>query len=217
MAEHDDDLDRRIRAAWRDLDDDDGALDPAPAGIWEGIAAAAADLADPAEPAEPARPAAPAASAEPAVPTEEAGRRGWFLGAAAAVLVLLVLGAVVWRVIPSGDEAEYRAVLTTDGLPVEPGPHGDAVLVGTGTDRRLRLELSDLPDIGDDAVLEVWLLDPDGGGLQPLGLVDGGASFPVPPAVDTDRYSVVDVSVEPTDGDPTHSSDSILRGPLEPT
>jgi hypothetical protein len=38
----------------------------------------------------------------------------------------------------------------------------------------------------------------------------------VPPAIDTERFSVVDISREPQDGDPAHSTDSVLRGPLRP-
>ncbi len=39
-------------------------------------------------------------------------------------------------------------------------------------------------------------------------------TFEVPDDVDLDRFDVVDVSVEPDDGDPTHSGASILRGDL---
>ena len=34
-------------------------------------------------------------------------------------------------------------------------------------------------------------------------------------SVDLARFSVVDVSAEPLDGDPTHSGDSIVRGALD--
>ena len=36
-----------------------------------------------------------------------------------------------------------------------------------------------------------------------------------PPGLDLDQFSVVDVSEEQFDGDPAHSGDSIVRGPLE--
>ena len=46
------------------------------------------------------------------------------------------------------------------------------------------------------------------GPLRPDGIYD------IPPGVDPSRFPIVDVSVEPVDGDPTHSGDSVLRGEL---
>lgn len=37
----------------------------------------------------------------------------------------------------------------------------------------------------------------------------------VPDGLDADAYSVVDVSIQPYDGDPAHSGDSLLRGTLD--
>ena len=74
------------------------------------------------------------------------------------------------------------------------------------------------PEPGAD--LEVWLIKPDDEGnvadLVSLGLVDPAnpASLEVPAGYDPGDYFVVDISVEPRDGDPTHSGRSILRGPL---
>jgi hypothetical protein len=67
------------------------------------------------------------------------------------------------------------------------------------------------------AFYELWLLDLDGGevrDLRSLGRVDAGGSFEVPDDVDLDRFDVVDVSLEPDDGNPDHSGDSVLRGDL---
>jgi anti-sigma-K factor RskA len=61
----------------------------------------------------------------------------------------------------------------------------------------------------------VWLLDAAGKRLVSLGLLDGStATFAVPPQVDLADYPVVDVSLEPADGDPAHSGDSVVRGTL---
>lgn len=38
--------------------------------------------------------------------------------------------------------------------------------------------------------------------------------YAVPSGVDAGRFPVVDVSLEPPDGDPTHSGTSVLRGTL---
>ena len=62
---------------------------------------------------------------------------------------------------------------------------------------------------------EVWLLTEAVDGLISLGLLNGTeGEFIVPDSVDLERFSIVDVSQEPLDGDPTHSGDSIVRGPL---
>lgn len=65
---------------------------------------------------------------------------------------------------------------------------------------------------------QVWLINPDTSGLISLGTVGSGAqevTFPVPPGVDPQEFSVVDISDEPLDGDPNHSKVSVLRGELE--
>ena len=47
-------------------------------------------------------------------------------------------------------------------------------------------------------------------------MVQGGGevSLEVPSGVDLTEYPVVDVSVEPLDGDPSHSGVSVVRGRL---
>ncbi len=67
----------------------------------------------------------------------------------------------------------------------------------------------------DDAYYEVWLLEPSVEGLVPLGVTQPGrATFEIPAGLDLRRYPLVDVSVEPLDGDPAHSGDSVVRGEL---
>ena len=61
----------------------------------------------------------------------------------------------------------------------------------------------------------MWLLEPGSQRMVALGVVDGGSAvLPVPAGVDLAAYSVVDVSVEPDDGDPAHSAVSVARGDL---
>ena len=63
---------------------------------------------------------------------------------------------------------------------------------------------------------EVWLLKPDVSGLVSLGTLDGTSGrFDLPDGLDLSQYSVVDVSEEQFDGNPSHSGDSIVRGPLQ--
>ena len=52
--------------------------------------------------------------------------------------------------------------------------------------------------------------------LISLGVLDSrhSGTFPVPADVDVASYPFVDVSLEPLDGNPAHSSDSVVRGTL---
>ena len=57
---------------------------------------------------------------------------------------------------------------------------------------------------------------PDVSGLVSLGTLDGTSGrFDLPAGLDLTQFSVVDVSEEQFDGDPAHSGDSIVRGPLQ--
>ena len=51
-----------------------------------------------------------------------------------------------------------------------------------------------------------------------LGVVQSGdTQWDWPTGIDPNEYSLVDLSIEPDDGDPTHSGRSILRGELKST
>lgn len=71
------------------------------------------------------------------------------------------------------------------------------------------------PSSGQD-FYELWLLGDDGQ-LVSLGALrvpeSGSATAEVELPVDPARFSFIDVSREPADGNPAHSSISVLRGP----
>jgi len=53
-------------------------------------------------------------------------------------------------------------------------------------------------------------------GMVPLGVVSPGSqTFELPADLDLGQFPLVDVSVEPLDGDPTHSGVSVARGELD--
>ncbi|HEX5366505.1 MAG TPA: anti-sigma factor [Acidimicrobiales bacterium] len=60
----------------------------------------------------------------------------------------------------------------------------------------------------------MWLIDEDVRGMVSLGPSRPDGRYAVPSGVDAGRFPVVDVSLEPPDGDPTHSGTSVLRGTL---
>ena len=139
-------------------------------------------------------------------------QRWWMPAAAAAVLVVLAVVAAV-AVLPLGGSQEVVAEATLEPLASVPG--ASAVLTTEGDARVLRVESEDLPAI--DGYYELWLLTPDGERLVSLGPVEGTRNHQIPSSVDVGEYSVVDISREPADGDPSHSTDSVLRGLLQPT
>jgi anti-sigma-K factor RskA len=138
-------------------------------------------------------------------------RQPW---AAAAALIAVVVFAAAAFVALSGGGGAVVAEATLEPL-ADVDQTATAVLTADGELRALTVDAPVLPDI--DGYYELWLLTPDGSGLVSLGPVSGSGRHEIPTAVDTDLYSVVDISREPSDGDPAHSADSILRGPLQPT
>lgn len=196
----------RLGAVARALTDDDLDLRAPPAGLWEGVAA---------------RVAAEAGAAGAPPDGEAGGRvvrvaRWWWSGprvlAAAAVVVLagLVAGLVVVR--RAGDELDVVATVDLEPLAAVPGASGRLV----DADGELRLDLdTDVEAPVAGAFYEVWLIDEAVEGMVSLGPLRLDGTYELPAGIDYARYPIVDVSVEPDDGDPAHSGASILRGVLE--
>jgi anti-sigma-K factor RskA len=69
-----------------------------------------------------------------------------------------------------------------------------------------------LPRPAAGAYYEVWLVD-DAGKEFPVGvLAANGEGIWSLPAEVAARYRVIDVTLEPADGDPSRSGESVLRG-----
>ncbi len=144
------------------------------------------------------------------VPLDRArrGRRApWLLGAAAAAVVAVVALTVG---LAQRDEASVVASAPLERL--GPSGAGDAELVEDDGDLVLHVETAGL-DPGD-GFLEVWVIDPAVEKLVSLGPYRPDGDYDLPPGLDPEQFPVVDVSVEPLDGDPAHSGDSVLRGRL---
>lgn len=135
------------------------------------------------------------------------------IGAAAAAA--LIVGAVLtWNAASPRLGEQILASAELEALPQWTDSTGTAELAQTSTGERV-LRVSLETRATGDGVREVWLLTETVDGLISLGLLDGTqGEFVVPDSVDLERFSIVDVSQEPLDGDPTHSGDSIVRGPL---
>jgi hypothetical protein len=76
----------------------------------------------------------------------------------------------------------------------------------------LRVDTTDL-DPGD-GFLELWMIDTTVTRLVSLGPLRPDGVYDLPPGLDPAAFPVVDVSIEPLDGNPAHSGDSVLRGRL---
>jgi anti-sigma-K factor RskA len=143
-------------------------------------------------------------------------RRSRLLLAAAASLVVGVgIGAGAVALGTGDDDGLAVAAAALDPL-ADSGASGQARVVERDDgSRALELTLDAAPL--DEGYYEVWLLDEAVARLVPVGVVQGGGdtTLELPPGLDLGEYPVVDVSVEPLDGDPSHSGESVVRGVLE--
>jgi len=201
------------------------ALIEAPARVWQAVRG---ELGlDPAlqPPSRPARvPSVVSVSSAPSPVVELITRRERRAGirrmvavvaASAAAAAIITGGILGWGAAAPRDAGQVLAATALDALPDWQSASGDATLAQRADGQRvLRVSLD--AEVAEGVVREVWLLTPEIDGLISLGyLTSGSGEFIVPDSVDLARYSVVDISAEPLDGDPTHSGDSIVRGALD--
>jgi Anti-sigma-K factor rskA len=210
-------LGQRLDAALAGLEPDDlTEPPPPPPEVWDAIEAAVRAEAG-GEIAEAQAEAA--APAETVVPLAPRRRRAspLVLGLVAAVVLLAVaLAASLMEPDDPEPQVAARADLNDELLTVTTDTVGDARLLQRDGELLLEVDLADLPPTPSGVVFEVWLIDPETGALQTLGLTEGSGQLVVPDGIDPARFSVVDVSREPVDGEPAHSGDSIVRGQLQP-
>ncbi len=224
--------DERISSILASIGEDDRALIAPPPSVWDAIvsqlgadrldtsvrsgdaAGAATDTDRVLRPASPSDSSQGGDDASSVVPLH--GHRGrpmvWMTVAAATVALLV--GALVAVTQPSTTVVSEVA-LSSDGLDGAPsGLQGSAELVETADALELQVDIP--ADIDTDGgYLELWLIDTRVEGMVSLGPVNDTGRYQVPPGVDPGLFPVVDVSVEPTDGLPTHSGKSVLRGVLD--
>ena len=93
-------------------------------------------------------------------------------------------------------------------------PRGNAEAVRHDDVVTVSVEASSLGD--EQGFHEVWLINVDGKRMVALGILARGddGTFDVPRRLIDEGYRIVDISVEPDDGDPTHSGVSLARGEL---
>ena len=175
----------------RDLDDDE-LLTP-PDHVWAAIAEEIS------------------ADSGTIVPMRSRRRVAPWIALAAAVGV--VLGGVVGASLMRSTPPEIVASVALEPLADYSTTGTATVEIVDGTEM-LAVDVSGLPST--DGYFEVWLLAPDASSMIALGTLGAGEStvLPLPAGVSLADYPVVDISAEPYDGDPAHSTDSVVRGTL---
>lgn len=221
-------------AVLRSLDDGDGSARSGSAG------ARAVPAPDPVGTSLTAPPAgtgqtSPPSSSSPAVPglPAQRSRQRWstpvLLGAAG---LALVVGATSGALVASRTRDPGAAVsdpvagaVVVSSAQLRPLAADQGAWTGTaevvtredGQGRRVLVSTEGLPPV-QGAAYEVWLLDATTGGVVSLGALAEGQSpqggYVLPDGVDLARFSEVDVSAEPLDGQAGHSGVSELRGAL---
>jgi hypothetical protein len=208
-----------LRALARRVKPGSVAWETPPPDLW-GRIAAAADVAvhtddEPAgdghgdtDNVRPLDSARPSTRRRGAAADRHLGWRVWGAAAAAAVVVVVTVGLLL----PSGSSDDSTVVAATALERLGDSGEGRAELVEHDGSLELRLSTSGL-DAGD-GFLEVWVINTDVTQLVSLGPLRNDGIYDLPPGLDPAAFPIVDVSVEPIDGVPTHSGDSVLRGQL---
>lgn len=153
------------------------------------------------------------------------GPRSWFsgnrlLGVAAAVVLFALIAAGALTTLRSNDEPTNTelasASLTDQDLPVATDETAQARFICDDDGACVvEVDLSGVPDAGTNADLELWVINGDVTDMHSLGLVTEDGTFSVPDGVTTTDFPIVDISIEPRDGVPEHSGQSVLRGVFE--
>jgi hypothetical protein len=149
--------------------------------------------------------------------SEPARRRGYGRGSlalAASVAAILGIGiGLGGAALLAGDESPTTpvAVVQLEPLPGKTGG-GTADLIQSGNE--LQVSVTGLD--AQTGYYELWLINSDGQRMVSLGVLDPGQAdtFRIPENLTSQGYRIVDVSLEPNDGNPVHSRDSIVRGTL---
>jgi Anti-sigma-K factor rskA len=213
---------------------------PPPPRVWDAIAAATGVSATPRAEAPAVVPSLPAVvpslpavvpslpAVVPSVPAAPVGdpapgatvlpfrsrRRPLLLAAAAAVAGAAIGAGVVAALDRTGDDGDAVTTVALDPLAENDASGRAEVVVRDDGSRIVRVDLQ--AAALDDGYYELWLIDSDVEGMVPLGVVTPGTQeFELPADLDLDAFPIVDVSVEPLDGVPTHSGVSVARGQIE--
>ncbi|WP_147981947.1 anti-sigma factor [Streptomyces sp. MS191] len=201
---------RRVVTTMSTTDDADGDLLTPSEAVWDSIATELHLSVTP-DPSAPHDDAATISSSRPK-PLQRLRRSTVALAACAALFGAASGSAITWWVTQTNSSTRQTSA---DGKRLESlrsTSAGYASLDDRSGSRSLNITVKDLPRTS--GYFEVWLMDRTHTKLVSMGVLgpDGHATLPIPDNIDLREYSVVDVSVQPYNGKPDHSGDSIVRG-----
>ena len=162
--------------------------------------------------------------AEPGLPTHDVSsdspspvrrRSRVMVALAAAIGVIVGIGATAIVNLTRADEAQ---VLSSTALVALPGHSGEgtAELIRERETTELRVRVDGAAP--QQEFREVWLINADGKRMYSLGVLStaGTGTYPLPARLGSslEGFNIVDVSVEPYDGNVAHSQNSQVRGTL---
>jgi len=201
-------------------------LDTAPADVWDRIGA---ELGFEPGTTQARRSARSARSAPSAVPSSvpdasvaelrprrrPVGRTALAIAASIAAVVGIGVGAIGALLVTSDDAGgpTSQAVAKLEPLAGKSGD-GNADLLRGANGIELKVSATGLA--ASPGFYEVWLINEDGKRMVALGVLNPstGGTFQIPSDLTGQGYRIVDISLEPDDGNPEHSHDSIIRGTL---
>lgn len=136
-----------------------------------------------------------------------------------AAAALIVIGGVV-AVVVSQQNNPAPAVVATAALQHVDAPTGEvsAQLIRTSSGYKLKVAMKDMPEVPQGSSVELWMADPSMSIVRELGSLPsvpaGTTVIDLPADIDPSQLSLIDLSLEPNDLDPTHSSTTLLQGVL---
>ncbi|WP_406046966.1 anti-sigma factor domain-containing protein [Kribbella sp. NBC_00889] len=156
-------------------------------------------------------------TAEPVVgarPGPRYGRGMLALAAGVAAILGIGIGLGAASVVDRDEQSPAPppvAVVRLEPLPGQTGS-GTADLIQAGNELQVSVDGLD----AHSGYYELWLINADGQRMVSLGVLDPatGGTFRIPDNLTSEGYRIIDVSLEPNDGNPAHSRDSIVRGTI---
>jgi hypothetical protein len=139
--------------------------------------------------------------------------------AAAAVVVmvgLVGLGWAVGRQSPAAPGAPVSAVASLRHVDAPASATGMVVVKSVGSTRQMHIRIDGIGEAPAGHYYEVWLFSPASNTMLPVGILppSGTGSFELSASLMA-QFSAIDVSLQVNDGNATHSSQSVLRGPIQ--
>jgi len=199
---------RRVTALMSRLSDEDFVRHEPPPGLWDSLSERIASYErSTVEDMQPPRVASLASR------RRGPGRSTQVLLAAAALVLVIATGALVVRQLGSSTP---QSVATADLLQLEPlgRTSASARLISEDGTSRLVIDAKNMPPAPEGQSYELWLIDSEVTDPRSLGVVTGSEQVTVPASIDPKTHPIVDISLEPNDGDSGHSGHSLMRGTL---